>query len=430
MSETIQYADMKDSGFIWLGSIPSHWKTTRMKEIFQNITDKGHPDAEVLSLYREYGVLPKNSRDDNHNITSKDTGSYKYVQVGDLVINKMKAWQGSLGVSDYAGIVSPAYYVCHFRSEKFSKKYFHYLLRCRAYAQEFEKLSTGMRVGQWDLNIDDFMTVPAVVPLFEEQQAIASFLDTQCAQIDAAIAEAKVSIEEYKEWKGAVIFEVTTKGLQKNVPMKNSGVEWIGNIPSSWKIAKIKHVAEFMPKINLEGLHDDSIVTFTPMECIRTGTFVNRKQVYKEIKGSYTQYANGDIVLAKVTPCFENGNACVMNDLYSGIGFGSSELFVLRPQKINAFYLLYILLNHGFKQVACSTMTGTGGLKRVSSAFIQNCYIPLPDSDTQNLIVDYLNRNFAEVNSVVSEKESLIVDLETYKRSLIYETVTGKRKVV
>ena len=104
------YENMRDSGFPWIGKIPDHWKITRSKVIFENLSVRDHPNADVLSLYRDLGVVPKNSRDDNHNVTSEDTGQYKYVESGNLVINKMKAWQGSLAVSEYTGIVSPAYY--------------------------------------------------------------------------------------------------------------------------------------------------------------------------------------------------------------------------------------------------------------------------------------------------------------------------------
>ena len=203
-------AEMKDSGIEWIGKMPAHWSITRMKSILENVTVKNHPDAEVLSLYRDLGVLPKNSRDDNHNVTSEDTASYKYVEVGDLVINKMKAWQGSLAVSDYEGIVSPAYYVCKFRSEEIDKRYIHFLLRCSAYAQEFERLSTGMRVGQWDLGINDFMRVPTLLPPISEQSAIASYLDTQCAKISELVAEKQSLIDDLESYKKSLIYEAVT----------------------------------------------------------------------------------------------------------------------------------------------------------------------------------------------------------------------------
>lgn len=439
MSKTIQYDDMKDSGFQWIGKIPHHWKTTRMKEIFQNITDKGHPDAEVLSLYREYGVLPKNSRDDNHNITSKDTGSYKYVQVGDLVINKMKAWQGSLGVSDYAGIVSPAYYVCHFRSENFNKKYFHYLLRCRAYAQEFERLSTGMRVGQWDLNIDDFMTVPAVVPLFEEQQAIASFLDDQCAQIDDIIAEAKASIEEQRHWRAAIIEEAGTRGLSIGVQKKKSQLEWIDDIPLTWGTARLKAMFSFgkglpitkdnlveagVPVISYGQIHSktnlgttvtDDLIRFVPESYLTSNSdsLANR----------------GDILMADTSEDLTGCGNCVYVDRDGTLFAGYHTIILRSTEERNNKYLSYLFKTDAWRSQIRTRVSGVK-LFSISRKILGVLTVLIPPEDEQTEIVEYLDKKCMQIDSVIAEKEALITELEAYKRSLIYETVTGKRKVV
>ena len=149
-------AKLKDSGIEWVGKIPEHWKVEKFKYHlnFSGLRNPGN--VEVLSLYRELGIVPKNSRTDNFNQTSEDTSNYRYVRIGDFVINKMKAWQGSVAVSDYNGIVSPAYFVYSFSDEVFFKRYFHYLLRNKTYATEFKRLSGGIRVGQWDLPREAF----------------------------------------------------------------------------------------------------------------------------------------------------------------------------------------------------------------------------------------------------------------------------------
>ena len=290
-------------------------------------------------------------------------------------------------------------------------------------------LTVGIREGR-NIKYEDFANSILAIPPIEEQKSIAAYLNEKIDCIDSVISEAKASIEEYKSWKASIIYEAVTKGLDPNVEMKDSGVEWIGKIPSQWKLVRMKNLISFMPKCDYSLCKNDTLVTFTPMECIRTGTFENRSRPYGDIDGSYTQYAEGDIVLAKVTPCFENGNVCIMSGLYSGVGFGSSELFVLRPQKVLDRFLLYFLQHNGFKDAACSTMTGTGGLKRVSSSFIQNCYVPYPDMDIQKKIADYLDRKCSAIQFLICEKESLIADLEAYKKSLIFEVVTGKRRVV
>ena len=204
------YETYKDSGIPWIGEIPEGWEVMKIKRVLKNKSEKGHPNETILSLYRGYGVIPKDSRDDNHNVTSEDTGSYKYVEIGNFVINKMKSWQGSMAVSSYSGIISPAYHVCMFTRNDIEKKYIHYLLRNESYKTEYLRLSTGMRIGQWDLNIESFLNIEMILPPLSEQQAIASYLDEKCADIDELISLRKKKIEEMKEYKKSVIFEAVT----------------------------------------------------------------------------------------------------------------------------------------------------------------------------------------------------------------------------
>lgn len=206
----IKNVPMKDSGVEWIGEIPSHWVKCTVKQIMRNKSLKGYPNEQVLSLYRDWGVVPKDSRDDNHNVTSEDTASYKLVDVGDFVINKMKAWQGSMAVSNYHGIISPAYYICSFVNANIFRKYFHYLLRNETYKVEYRRLSTGLRIGQWDLNIDDFLHIPIVFPPLSEQQAIADYLDPKCEEIDELITIKQQKLEALKDFKKSFIFEYVT----------------------------------------------------------------------------------------------------------------------------------------------------------------------------------------------------------------------------
>lgn len=202
--------EMKDSRIEWIGEIPKEWNTSLIKYHLKWKSEKGFPNEQVLSLYRDYGVIPKDSRDDNHNVTSLDTSGYKLVDIGDFVINKMKAWQGSMAVSEYRGIISPAYHICEFYSNSFIKRYFHYLLRNNSYLPEYERLSTGMRTGQWDLGFDDFKNIPIIVPNLTEQQEIADYLDKKCSEIDTLIAKKEQIITELEGYKKSLIYEYVT----------------------------------------------------------------------------------------------------------------------------------------------------------------------------------------------------------------------------
>lgn len=209
---------MKDSGVEWIGEIPAGWEVSQVKYSLKWKSEKGQPQEEVLSLYRDYGIVPKNSRDDNHNVTSLDTSGYKVVDIGDFVINKMKAWQGSMAVSEYRGIISPAYHVCRFTNDELNKKYFHYLMRSKGYIPEYTRLSTGMRVGQWDLGFDDFKNIPFLLPPQEEQQEIVNYLDEKCSAIDELIMKKEQYLSEVENYKKSLIYEYVTG--KKEVPQK------------------------------------------------------------------------------------------------------------------------------------------------------------------------------------------------------------------
>lgn len=201
--------EMIDSDIPWIGLIPSRWKIDKIKYHFRRNEKKNPGNQQVLSVYREYGVIPKDSRDDNHNVTSEDVSKYKYVKPGYLVINKMKAWQGSMGVSDYEGIVSPAYFIFEFSNDSFEKKYVHYLLRS-CYKDEFRRISGGIREGQWDLSPEGFLNTPILIPPLQEQQEIVAYIDKKCAKIESIIADKKKQLEVLESYKKSIIYEYVT----------------------------------------------------------------------------------------------------------------------------------------------------------------------------------------------------------------------------
>ena len=199
------------SGIEWIGEVPEEWEVLKSRYFLNEISVKGYPDEEVLSLYRDYGIIPKNSRSDNHNVTSSDTSGYKLVKSGNLVINKMKAWQGSMAISNLRGIVSPAYYTFEVDNERFNLRFLHYALRNPAYKQEYMRISAGLRVGQWDLNKNEFKNLKYAFPANkEEQKAIADYLDEKISQIDTLITEKENVISEYENYKKSIIYEYVT----------------------------------------------------------------------------------------------------------------------------------------------------------------------------------------------------------------------------
>lgn len=206
--------------------------------------------------------------------------------------------------------------------------------------------------------------------------------------------------------------------------MKDSGIAWIGEIPEEWGISRIKYVAEFEPRCDIESLDEDSVITYTPMEYIKNGYYIQHTAVYGLLAASLTPYQENDIVMAKVTPCFENGNIAVMKGLASGFGLGSSELFVFRPKSIHGQYLFYWLQNKAFMERAISTMTGTGGLKRVSPAFVRNCEIHIPPKSEQVRIANILDTECARIDAVIEQTRASIEEYKKLKQAVITQAVT------
>ena len=414
---------MKDSGIEWIGKIPEGWEVSQLKYATRWKSEKGCPDAPVLSLYRDFGVVPKDSRDDNHNVTSLDTSNYKVVDIGDLVINKMKAWQGSMAVSDYRGIVSPAYHVCSITSNKVNKRYLHHLLRNPAYLPEYARLSTGMRIGQWDLGFDDFKNIPFLIPPLDEQAKIADYLDNGCASLDAMLSKTRSSIEEYKKLKQAVITQAVTKGVRSEREMKDSGVAWIGTYPSNWKIIKIKWLLHERKDRSITGLEEPlsmsqkkGLIPTKDMDSIpnMASSFIGAKLVYK-----------GDLVFNKLKAhlgvfSVSKYNGLVSPDyaVYHSTGpanLNFLELLFKTPQYINEFK---------------KKSSGVGaGLTRLYTGDLYSIYCALPPLVEQEEIADYLDAKCAEIDKLIAKKEQLVKEMESYKKSLIYEVVTGKREV-
>ena len=426
--------EMRDSGIKWVGAIPNHWRVSKIKQIVRWKSVKGQPDLPVLSLYRDYGVIPKDSRDDNHNVTSLDTSGYKVVEHGDLVINKMKAWQGSLAVSEYNGIVSPAYHICKITSENICKKYLHYLLRDASYLPEYMRLSTGLRVGQWDLSFDDFKNIPFLVPPLAEQERIAAFLDAECAEIDAVLEKTRASIEEYKKLKQAVITQAVTKGVRGDRPMKDSGIEWIGEIPAEWEVRKIFRAINKVGDIDhyMPDSVDDGIPYLMTGDLQEKLSDVNLKRCKKvsfqdyEMLSSKIRVSRGDVIFARYATI---GTVCFV-DTEDNI-LVSYACLIIKPNSSLLYgeFLFYYLKSTAFleeiKQYIKANTQANVGLDSVSKA-----KIALPSVREQQKIVEYLRDKCKKIDALIAKKQQYLTEIENYKKSLIYEYVTGKKEVI
>lgn len=424
--------NMKDSGIEWIGEIPEGWEVSQLKYATRWKSEKGCPDAPVLSLYRDFGVVPKDSRDDNHNVTSLDTSNYKVVDIGDLVINKMKAWQGSMAVSDYRGIVSPAYHVCSITSNKVNKRYLHHLLRNPAYLPEYSRLSTGMRIGQWDLGFDDFKNIPFLIPPLDEQAKIADYLDNGCASLDAMLSKTRSSIEEYKKLKQAVITQAVTKGVRGEREMKDSGVEWIGEIPTTYSICKLKYLLKNPLKYgaNESGIpYSDSLPRYIRITDITPDgnlKYTGKLSLSEESAKDYI-LEDGDILFARSGATV--GKTFIHYQSYGRSAYAGYLIKASLNNKVSPKFVYYYTCSSLY-EIWKNSIFIQSTIQNIGADRYANLPVPVPKTlQEQEEIADYLDAKCAEIDKLIAKKEQLVKELESYKKSLIYEVVTGKREV-
>lgn len=412
--------EMKDSGIEWIGEIPADWDVEKIKYHLKRNEPKNPGKMQVLSVYRDYGVIPKDSRDDNHNVTSEDTSKYKYVKIGNLVINKMKAWQGSLAVSEYEGIVSPAYFIYNFIDKSVNEKYFHYLIRS-CYQDEFRRISGGIREGQWDLPAEGFENELILIPPIEKQHTIIKFIHSKCAEIDALTADIQAEIDILEQYKKSVITEAVTKGLDPTVDMKDSGIEWIGKIPRHWNLIRGKYILRCLQKPVYE---DDSVIT-----CFRDGEVTlrsNRREdgfTISEKEIGYQGVDVGDLIVHGM-----DGFAGAIG-ISDSRGKASPVLNVLATSQ-NKRYIMYYLRGMAYTDVFVALATGI----RVRSCDLRwnklaELLYPIPPENEQDKIVEYIDTAISETDTIIQGKKEFLKHLANYKKSLIYEYVTGKKEV-
>lgn len=423
---------MKDSGIEWIGEIPQDWVVGKISYFVKIYTGNSISDSEKDNYAIEDGI-PYISTKDIDVVSAKANyenglnvpydSTFKTAPTGTTLL----CIEGGSAGKKIAYIDREVAFVnklCAFVSDNINKKYLYYYIFSDAFVAPFNLNITGLIGGVSQSLLNKFSLI---IPLQKDQERIANFLDNKCEKIDRLIALQEEMIKELKAYKQSVITEAVTKGLDLTVPMKDSGIEWIGKIPEGWIINRIKYICEFNHVVKY-GQYDN--ISYAPMECVGRGTLEYREIDTQSINSGLTSFANGDIVMAKVTPCFENGNIAIASNLLNGVGVGSSELFVFTPTKANTKWLFYFLQNTMFKELAKASMTGTGGLKRVSPLFVYSLSLALPKTEDQEKISYYLDKKCAEIDNLISIKQSKIDELKEYKKSLIYEYVTGKKEVI
>lgn len=247
-----EYKNYQNTPYRWLPQVPAHWVEKSIRQITSVLSERcGNKNYRLLSVYREYGVIPKDSRDDNHNKESLDLSNYKVVHIGNLVLNKMKMWQGSLGVSRFEGIVSPAYIICKVLDEEINLDYLHMLLRSARFKSYYNQYSYGIRVGQWDMHYEDFKNLKIYIPPRAEQDQIVRFLDWKISEINKLIEIRRKEIQELEELKGSTIDKTVIHGLHDNFETHNDDIRWDITYPSIWKLKRLRNLFTFRKGLSI-----------------------------------------------------------------------------------------------------------------------------------------------------------------------------------
>ena len=423
-----EYKSMKNSGVEWIGMVPDEWKISKIGSLYslrnEKVSDKDYPPLSVTMQ----GILPQLATA----AKSDDSDNRKLVKKGDFAINSRSDRRGSCGISPYDGSVSLINTVLIPR-EKMNPGYYNWLFHTSRFADEFYKWGHGIVDDLWTTRWQEMKRINIPVPSLTEQNLISNYLDLACSDIDTAIAEAKASIEDYKLLKQSIVTKAVTKGLNPDVPMKISGIEWIRKIPNHWKIERLKYIANSFDKGN--GITKEDIDLNGDISCVRYGeiyskynnSFVNCYSKTNKSKISVCRYFTyGDILFAGTGELVEEIGK---NIVYLGNEqcLAGGDIIILKHSQ-NPVFLNYALNSH-YAQSQKSCNKAKLKVVHISASNIQNLYIAYPNIDEQTEIATYLDTKCANIDSLISEKEAMIADLEAYKKSLIFEVVTGKRKV-
>ena len=434
MSTTVnQYSVMKDSGVAWIGQVPEHWKVLPNRALFDEIKERDFPEEEMLSVtigkgvIRQATLLEDGSKKDSSNL---DRSKYKLVHLGDIAYNKMRAWQGAIGVSDFRGIISPAYVVQ--RPKRCAvPRYFHQLFRTPNFSKEAERWSYGITSDMWSLRPEHFKLIYSCLPTVDEQAAIVRYLESFERRVRRLVQPKRKLIALLTEKKQAIIHYAVTHGLDPQAPMKESGVESLGEVPSHWEVRPLKFL---VPQVTV-GIVIQPAQLYVPTGVpslrslnISSGTIRNEQLVYISAESNAThrksQIFAGDIVVVRT------GNAGVAAIVTSEFdGANCIDLLIVRAsERLVSEYLLTYLNSWSARTEV--QLRSVGAIQaHYNTTTLANLTIPTPPKEEQIDILRALSKELGPLDKLIGETNHEIDLLNEYRTRLIANVVTGKLDV-
>ena len=436
-SEIGTYPEYRDSGLEWLGKVPAHWEVLPNRALFKEVKECEHPEEPLLSVTIKEGVIHQrdllagSAKKDSSN---QDKSAYKLVRPGDIAYNKMRAWQGAIGTSDYQGIVSPAYIVERPR-EGINSRYLHYLLRTPAFAKEAERWSYGITSDMWSLRPEHFKMIYGCLPPLSEQISIVRFLDHADRRVQRYIRAKQKFLSLLKEQKQAIILEAVTGQIDVRtgkpyLAYKQSGVEWLGDVPEHWEVCKLGQIGRFLKGNG--GNREDEVSAGTP--CVRYGDLYtthkyfilqSRSYISEQKAVDYTPIRFGDVLFAGSGETIEEIGKSAVSLLHSDAVCGG-DVIILRPSRqFDAEFIGYVM---DCRPVATQkALMGRGiTVMHIYISNLKNVTVSLPPLSEQKAIGRYLGSINIALDSAISNGQQEIELLKEYHSRLIADVVTGK----
>ncbi|WP_282064006.1 hypothetical protein [Vibrio rotiferianus] len=425
ITSTPKYGQYIDSGYEWIGEIPQHWDLVKLGSCLSPVSVKNCPELPLLSITREQGVIERDvdDQESNHNFIPDDLSGYKKLEKGQFGMNKMKAWQGSYGVSKFTGIVSPAYFVFDF-TKAINPEFFNWAIRSKLYVSFFGSASDGVRIGQWDLSKTRMKVIPFVLPSEEEQSLIANFLEKKTTQINDAIAIKEQQISLLKERKQIIIQQAVTQGLDPNVPMKDSGVDWIGEVPEHWGIVPGFTVFK-------EGKDSNKGMIESQVLSLSYGNIIVKPEeklvgLVPESFETYQIALPGDIIIRCTD--LQNDKTSLRTGIVRNKGIITSAYLNLRLKTEHSAEFMHYFL-HVLDITKAIYRFGSGLRQNLSYQDFKHMRILMPPKAEQIEIVNYINNRVEMAESSIDLIKNQIEKLKEYKTTLINSAVTGKIKI-
>lgn len=417
--------EIKDSGIEWVRQIPVGWNSINPKALFTQRKDNAKPGERQLTASQQYGVI---YQDEYMALTGsrivtveKDFDILKHVEAGDFIIS-MRSFQGGLEYSTNTGSISSAYVMLIPNSEMVEPRFFRWLFKSEAYINALQSTSNMVRDGQ-AMRYSNFAQVRLYTVPINEQRKIADYLDQKCASIDAIITKTKATIEEYKALKQSIITQAVTKGIRGARSMRDSGIEWIGIVPSDWNVTRFSHLATV--KSNLVSPQDYLDFPQVSPENIEKGNakLLPCKTVSESgvISGNHL-FFEGQILYSKIRP--KLNKVCIAP--FSGLC--SADMYPIETT-YNTKFVVYIMLSDLFVGQVSMITEDRVKMPKINQVELARLMVAYPSDEVeQQEIVEYLDGKCAEIDALIEQKTRLLSELETYKKSLIYEYVTGKKE--